>query len=112
MLLSAVQLRPEILYHQSYKHVVCHFHTEMQLLENILKFCTRIGKGKESDPTDVSANTSVDTLPTRRPTHYRHVGQHTTNTFIEKLTFPNSYFVTSFSRKQEQRHKKGGKHES
>ena len=71
---------------------------------------SNLGKGKESDPTDasvdMSANASVDTLPTRRPTHYRH----TTNAFIEKLTFPNSHFVKSFSLKQEQRHKKGGKH--
>ena len=94
-----------------------------------------MGKGKESDPTDASVNTSAnasvdtppthyrhvgrhttntsaDTLPTRRPTPYRHVGRHTTDAFIEKLTLPNSYFVTSFSRKQEKRHKKGGKHES
>ena len=74
------------------------------------------GKGKESDRTDASANTSanasVDTPPTRRPTHYRHVGRHTTDAFIEKLTFVNSYFVTSLSWKQEQRHKKGRKHES
>ena len=53
----------------------------------------------------MSANTSVDTPPT----HYRHVGRHTTDAFIEKLTFPNSYFVTSFSRKQEERHKKDGR---
>ena len=64
------------------------------------------GKGKESDPTDASVDTLVDTPPT----HYQHVGRHTTDTFIEKLTFPNSYFVTSFSLKQEQRHKKGGEH--
>ena len=40
------------------------------------------GKGKESDPTDVSANMSAGgnttvTLLTRRSTHYRHVGRHT-----------------------------------
>ena len=50
---------------------------------------TCMGKGKESDPTDASVNTSADTLPTRA--------------FIEKLTLPNSYFVKSFSRKQEER---------
>ena len=67
-----------------------------------------VGKGKESDPTDASANTSanastdtppthyrrvgrhttdasVDTLPTRRPTHYQHVGRHTTNTSADTL---------------------------
>ena len=55
-------------------------------------------------------STHHDTLLTRLPTQYRHVGRHTTNAFIEKLTFPNSYFVTSFSLKQEQTHKKGGKH--
>ena len=91
---------------------------------------SEFGKGKESDPTDASVNTSAntsvdtplthyrhvsrhttdtsaDTLLTRRQTHYRHVGRHTTDAFIEKLAFPNSYFVTSFSRKQEQRHKGG-----
>ena len=89
------------------------------------------GKGKESDPTDASANTSANasvdtppthhrhttdtsanTLPTRRPTHYRRVGRHTTDAFIKKRTCLNAYFVTSFSWKQEQRHKKGRKHES
>ena len=50
-----------------------------------------------------TTDASVDTLPTRRPTHY---------SFIKKLTFLNSYFVTSFSWKQEQRHQKGRKHES
>ena len=48
-----------------------------------------LGKGKESDPTDALAdtllthhrhttNTSANTLPMCRPTHYQHVGQHTT----------------------------------
>ena len=36
---------------------------------------------------------SADTQPTRRPTHYRHVGRHTTDAFIEKLTFPNSFLL-------------------
>ena len=99
-----------------------------------------MGKGKESDPTDASANTSanastdtppthyrrvgrhttdasVDTLPTRRPTHYQHVGRHTTNTSADTLPTrrPTHYsftIVTSFSWKQEQRHQKGRKHES
>ena len=57
-----------------------------------------------------TTDTLADTLPTRRLTHYQHVDRHTTDAFIEKLTFPNSYFVTSFSLKQEQHHKKGGKH--
>ena len=70
------------------------------------------GKGKESDPTDASVNTSANASVATPPTHYQHVGRHTTDAFIEKLTFPNSYFVMSFSQKQERRHKKGGKHES
>ena len=47
-----------------------------------------LGKGKESDPTDALAdtllthhrhttNTSANTLPMCRLTHYQHVGQHT-----------------------------------
>ena len=61
-----------------------------------------MGKGKESDPTDASVNTSANASVDTPPTHYRHVGRHTTDAFIEKLTLPNSYFVTSFSRKQEE----------
>ena len=66
------------------------------------------GKGKESDPTDASANTladaSANTLLTRQPIHYRRIDK--------KLTFSNCYFVTSFSWRQEQLHQKRGKHES
>ena len=82
--------------------MVCHdVISSLQEIENT-------GKGKESDPTDVSANTSAnastdtppthyrrvgghttntsaDTLPTRRPTHYQHVGRHTTNTSADTL---------------------------
>ena len=52
-----------------------------------------LGKGKESDPTDASvdtsANASVNTPPTRRPTHYRHI--HRKKKHFEKPTFPNSF---------------------
>ena len=37
-----------------------------------------IGKGKESNPTDVLADTLVDTPPTYWSAHYRCVGRHTT----------------------------------
>ena len=39
-----------------------------------------VGKGKESDPTNTSANVWANTLPTRRPTHYQHFGRHAINT--------------------------------
>ena len=35
-----------------------------------------IGKREESNPTDVSANTSVDVLVNTPPTHYQCIGQH------------------------------------
>ena len=35
-----------------------------------------LGKSKESDATNASANT----LPTHWSTHYRHIGRHTTDT--------------------------------
>ena len=85
---------------------------------------SKLGKGKESDPTDEcwptrwlthhrhTTKASVDTIPMRRPTYHRQVGQHTTDTLIKNKTFSNCYFVTSFSWKQERLHKKGRKHES
>jgi len=86
------------------------------------------GKGKESDPTDASANTSTnvlaDTPPTRhrhvsrhtidasanaslvcRPTHYRRVGQHFTGRYFPFLTIILSLSVeegkNNFIRKEE-----------
>ena len=40
---------------------------------------------KVTDPTDASANASVDTPPTRRSTHYQHISQHTTDTSADTL---------------------------
>ena len=45
----------------------------------------------------------ADILPTRWSRHYRHVGRNTTDTLVEILTLYN--FVSSFSWKEEQRHK-------
>ena len=46
-----------------------------------------------------TTDTSADTLPTRWPTHYRHVGRNTTDMLVEILTLYN--FVSSFSWKQQ-----------
>ena len=55
---------------------------------------TTCGKGKESDPTDVSVNTSanasVDTLLTRRPTHYRPGQPRWISLLPFFINFPNS----------------------
>ena len=40
---------------------------------------TTCGKGKESDPTDVFVNTSANASVDTPPTHYWHVGRHTTD---------------------------------
>ena len=45
------------------------------------------GKGKESDPTDASANVSANALVDTPPTHYRRVGQHTTDASADTLQY-------------------------
>lgn len=70
-----------------------------------------MGQGKESNPTTTSANMLGDTSVDTTPTHHL-LSRHTTNALAEILNFSNCYFVTSFSWKQEQPHKKGLKHES
>ena len=64
--------------------------TFSSLLSQTIWVIGNCGKGKESDPTDTLAdtppthyqcvswhttNTSADTLPTRRLTHYQHIGK-------------------------------------
>ena len=46
---------------------------------------TKVGKGKESDPTDASVDTSANASVDTPPTHYRHVGRHTTDTSADTL---------------------------
>ena len=42
-----------------------------------------MGKGKESDPTDASVNTSANASVDTPLTHYRHVGRHTTDISVQ-----------------------------
>ena len=82
----------------------------MILLENLFKRLgnfkyMQFGKGKESDPTDASvdksANASVDTPPTRRPTHYRHVGRHSSvanySPTLPVYNYANSVWINSLT---------------
>jgi len=82
--------------------ISCFWHFPKQFVHDCS--ITLAGEGKESDPTDVSADTSptrwlthhrhiTDTLPTRWSAHCQCVGQHTTDALADTLlTCWSKYF--------------------